>query len=59
MTQVVNVFMCHHPLQPALSLRLFSNPLILVGILVGLGLLLFIVIRPVGHRVVRHGTDWR
>jgi sodium/potassium-transporting ATPase subunit alpha len=43
MTQVMNVFLCRHPL------RLFSNPLILLGIAVELGLLLFIVYTPAGN----------
>src|SRR5512139_3981326 len=49
MTQVMNVFLCRHPLKSALSFRLFSNPLILLGIVAELGLLLFIVYTPAGN----------
>jgi magnesium-transporting ATPase (P-type) len=49
MTQVMNVFLCRHPVKPALSFGLFSNPLILLGIAVELGLLLFIVYTPAGN----------
>ena len=49
MTQVVNVFLCRHPLKSSLSFRLFSNPLILLGIAAELGLLLFIVYTPAGN----------
>ncbi|HMA13078.1 MAG TPA: cation-transporting P-type ATPase, partial [Steroidobacteraceae bacterium] len=49
MTQVMNVFLCRHPLKPALSFGLFSNPLILAGIAAELGLLLFIVYTPAGN----------
>jgi sodium/potassium-transporting ATPase subunit alpha len=49
MTQVMNVFLCRHPLKSALSFKLFSNPLILLGIAVELGLLLFIVYTPAGN----------
>jgi len=46
---VMNVFLCRHPLKSALSFRLFSNPLILLGIAAELGLLLFIVYTPAGN----------
>jgi calcium-translocating P-type ATPase len=49
MTQVVNVFLCRHPLKSAFSFGLFSNPLILIGIAAELGLLLFIVYTPAGN----------
>jgi calcium-translocating P-type ATPase len=49
MTQVMNVFLCRHPVKSALSFGLFSNPLILLGIAVELGLLLFIVYTPAGN----------
>jgi len=49
MTQVMNVFLCRHPLKSALSFRLFSNPLILLGIAVELALLLFITYTPAGN----------
>ena len=47
--QVMNVFLCRHPLKSALSLGLLSNPLILLGIAVEVGLLLFIVYTPAGN----------
>ena len=49
MTQVMNVFLCRHPLKSSLSFRLFSNPLILLGIAAELGLMLFIVYTPAGN----------
>jgi len=49
MTQVMNVFLCRHPLKSSFSFRLFSNPLILLGIAAELGLLLFIVYAPAGN----------
>ena len=49
MTQVMNVFLCRHPLKSAFSFGLFSNPLILLGIAAELGLLLFIVPTPAGN----------
>jgi sodium/potassium-transporting ATPase subunit alpha len=49
MTQVMNVFLCRHPLKSALSFGLFSNPLILIGIAAEMGLLLFIVYAPAGN----------
>ena len=49
MTQVMNVFLCRHPLKSARSFGLFSNPLILLGIVAELGLLLFIVYTPAGN----------
>ena len=49
MTQVMNVFLCRHPLKSSLSFSLFSNPLILLGIAAELGLLLFIVYTPAGN----------
>jgi calcium-translocating P-type ATPase len=49
MAQVMNVFLCRHPLKSALSFGLFSNPLILLGIAAELGLLLFIVYTPAGN----------
>ncbi len=48
-TQVMNVFLCRHPLNSSLSFGLFSNPLILLGIAAELGLLLFIVYTPAGN----------
>jgi calcium-translocating P-type ATPase len=49
MTQVINIFLCRHPLKSALSFSLFSNPLILISIAVELGLLLCIVYTPAGN----------
>jgi calcium-translocating P-type ATPase len=49
MTQVMNVFLCRHPLKSSLSFGLFSNRLILLGIAAELGLLLFIVYTPAGN----------
>jgi magnesium-transporting ATPase (P-type) len=49
MTQVINVFLCRHPLKSAFSFGLFGNPLILLGIAAELGLLLFIVYTPAGN----------
>jgi len=48
-TQVVNVFLCRHPLRSSLSFGLFSNQLILVGIAVELAVILFIVYTPAGN----------
>jgi calcium-translocating P-type ATPase len=48
-TQVMNVFLCRHPLKSALSFALLSNPLILLGIAVELGLLLFIAYTAAGN----------
>ena len=50
-TQMVNVFLCRHPLKSSLSFGLFSNPLILIGIAVELALILFIVYAPAGNWV--------
>jgi len=47
--QVMNIFLCRHPLKSAFSFGLFSNPLILLGIAAELGLLLFIVYTPAGN----------
>ncbi|MHB9085951.1 MAG: cation-translocating P-type ATPase [Thiobacillus sp.] len=49
MTQVMNIFLCRHPLKSSLSFGLFSNPLILFGIAAELGLLVFIVYTPAGN----------
>jgi magnesium-transporting ATPase (P-type) len=48
-TQVANVFLCRHPVKSSLSLGLFSNPLILLGVAAELGLLLCIVYTPAGN----------
>ena len=47
--QVANVFLCRHPLESSLSFGLLSNPLILLGIAVELGLILLIVYTPAGN----------
>jgi sodium/potassium-transporting ATPase subunit alpha len=47
--QVVNVFLCRHPLRSSLSVSPFGNRFILPGILAELGLILFIVYTPAGH----------
>lgn len=47
--QVMNVFLCRHPLKSARSFGLFSNPLILLGIVAELLLLLFILYTPTGN----------
>jgi len=47
--QMVNVFLCRHPLKSSLSFNLFSNPLILLGIATELGLMLLIVYTPAGN----------
>ncbi|HYN37882.1 MAG TPA: cation-transporting P-type ATPase, partial [Rhodospirillales bacterium] len=48
-TQVANVFLCRHTRRSSLSLGLFSNPLILLGIAAELGMILFIVYTPAGN----------
>lgn len=47
--QVMNVFLCRHPLKSALSLGLSSNPLILLGIAAEMGVILFIIYTPAGN----------
>jgi sodium/potassium-transporting ATPase subunit alpha len=49
MAQVVNVFVCRHPQEPALSFRLADNPLLLVGVAVEIVLILAIVYTPFGN----------
>lgn len=51
LAQVVNLFVCRHPLRPALAFPLRDNPLLLVGIAVEIGLLLLIVYTPAGNRL--------
>jgi magnesium-transporting ATPase (P-type) len=48
-TQVVNVFLCRHPLDSAFAFGLAGNPLILWGVAVELGLILIIVYTPWGN----------
>jgi sodium/potassium-transporting ATPase subunit alpha len=47
--QVVNVFLCRHPVRSSLSFGLFANPLILVGIAAELALLLWIAYAGSGN----------
>ncbi len=47
--QVINVFLCRHPREAALSFPLSDNPLLLLGLAVEMGLLLFIVFTPEGN----------
>jgi sodium/potassium-transporting ATPase subunit alpha len=47
--QMMNVFLCRHPLKSSRSLGLFSNPYILLGLLAELGMILLIVYTPAGN----------
>ncbi len=47
--QMMNVFLCRHPLKSSLSSGLFSNPYILIGLAAELALILFITYTPAGH----------
>jgi len=47
--QMMNVFLCRHPLKSSLSFGLFSNPYILLAVAVELGVILFIVYTPAGN----------
>lgn len=47
--QMVNVFICRHPERPALQFRLFSNPMLIGGLALELGLILLIVYTPWGN----------
>jgi len=47
--QMMNVFLCRHPLKSSLSFGLFSNPYILMGLAAELALILFIIYTPVGN----------
>ena len=49
LAQVVNVFLCRHPLRSSFAFGFVSNPLILVGIAAELALLLFVVYTPAGN----------
>jgi hypothetical protein len=46
---IVDLCLCRHPRRSFLSFGLFSNPLILLGIVAESGLLLFIVYTPAGN----------
>ncbi|MBN8441502.1 MAG: cation-transporting P-type ATPase [Thauera sp.] len=47
--QVMNVFLCRHPLKSSLTAGLAANPLIWAGIVAELALLLFIAYVPAGN----------
>jgi len=47
--QMMNVFLCRHPLKSSLSFGLFSNPYLLLAVAVELGVILFIVYTPAGN----------
>jgi calcium-translocating P-type ATPase len=47
--QMMNVFLCRHPLKSSLSFGLFSNPYVLVGLAAELALILFIIYTPGGN----------
>ena len=51
LAQVVNVFVCRHPLLPAWRFPLFENRLLLAGVAAELLLLLAIVYTPLGNRL--------
>jgi calcium-translocating P-type ATPase len=47
--QMMNVFLCRHPLKSSLSFGLFGNPYILLGVAAELGVILFIIYTPAGN----------
>jgi len=47
--QMMNVFLCRHPLKSSLSFGLFGNGYILLGLMAELGMILFIIYTPAGH----------
>jgi calcium-translocating P-type ATPase len=47
--QMMNVFLCRHPLKSSLAFGLFSNPYILMGLAAELALILFIIYTPAGN----------
>jgi sodium/potassium-transporting ATPase subunit alpha len=51
LAQMVNVFVCRHPLLPAWRFPLFENRLLLAGLAAELLLLLAIVYTPLGNRL--------
>ena len=51
LTQVVNIFLCRHPRQSALRFGLLTNPLLLWGIALEVGLILLIVYTPLGNEL--------
>lgn len=50
MAQVVNVFVCRHPRDPALGIRMLGNPLLLIGLATEIVLILAIVYTPLGNQ---------
>jgi len=49
LAQAVNIFLCRHPHQSALRFGLLTNPLLLWGIALEVGLILLIVYTPWGN----------
>lgn len=49
--QIVNVFLCKHPNRSLFRSPLFNNRLILIGIVLEIGLILFIDYTPWGNRI--------
>ena len=49
MAQIVNVFVCRHPRESALSFKLTSNPLLLIGLATEIALILAIMYTPLGN----------
>lgn len=49
--QIVNVFLCKHPNRSLFRSPLFNNRLILIGIALEIGLILFIDYTPWGNRI--------
>jgi len=49
MAQIVNVFVCRHPRESALSFKLTENPLLLLGLAAEVSLILAIVYTPLGN----------
>ncbi|MBI3093417.1 MAG: cation-transporting P-type ATPase [Rhodocyclales bacterium] len=47
--QMMNVFLCRHPIKSSLSFGLFSNRYILLALAAELGVILFIIYTPAGH----------
>ena len=57
--QMMNVFLCRHPLKSSLSFGLFSNPYILLGLAAELGADPVHHLHPGRQLAVRHGADRR
>jgi magnesium-transporting ATPase (P-type) len=47
--QMINVFLCRHPLKSSLAFRLFGNPYILIGLATELAVIVFIIYTPAGN----------